>query len=228
MILRFFLARVFVTRGVVLDIDDTLYLERDYVRSGLRAVGNHLVSNGHAQDFFDRAWALFESGRRKTLFNDLLPDFSLAQIAELLEVYRTHRPLLELCPDAARFLARCPTDRPIGIITDGPPSSQMAKVQALGLLPRADPIILSDSFGVEFRKPHVRPYREIEEAWTMGPALLTYIADNPGKDFITPRQRGWRTIRIRRALGEHAKVDPVSPDYDADFVIESFDELYFD
>src|SRR5690606_41459193 len=44
--------------------DDTLYLERDYVRSGFHAVGEHLRRTHGVDGFSRRAWELFESGHR--------------------------------------------------------------------------------------------------------------------------------------------------------------------
>ena len=52
-------------RCVVLDIDDTLYLERDYVRSGFEAVGQALGE----QEFGPTAWRVFLEGGRGDTFN---------------------------------------------------------------------------------------------------------------------------------------------------------------
>jgi putative hydrolase of the HAD superfamily len=56
---------------VVVDIDDTLYLERDYVLSGLREVDDEVVRLG-ARGFREAAETLFENGVRGTLFDDAL------------------------------------------------------------------------------------------------------------------------------------------------------------
>ncbi|WEK44389.1 MAG: HAD family hydrolase [Candidatus Sphingomonas colombiensis] len=191
------------TYAVVLDLDDTLYLERDYVRSGFNAVGRHLAGQGVMEDFSERAWALFESGLRNTIFDAALASSASISITELVEIYRAHQPDIALCPDAIRFLERFPANRPLGMVTDGPITSQAAKVRALGLEQRISPIVMSDSFGVTFRKPHDRPFETIERALGVAPERIVYIGDNPLKDFVTPRRRGWRTIRIRRPLGEH-------------------------
>ena len=53
---------------VVFDLDDTLYLERDYVRSGFRAVDAWLASRG-ILGFFGEAWANFENGLRGKAFD---------------------------------------------------------------------------------------------------------------------------------------------------------------
>ena len=48
------------------------------------------------------------------------------------------------------------------------------------------------------------------------------MADNPAKDFVSPRQLGWRTVRIRRTGGLHAEVAGGS---DIDVELSCLDEL---
>lgn len=216
-----------LTTGVVLDLDDTLYLERDYVRSGFDAVGQYLVEAGIMDDFAARAWALFEAGHRNTVFDEVLQAagiYAAIPVEDLVATYRAHTPNIALCPDAARFLTTLSPDRPLGMITDGPVTSQSAKVRALGLEGRIQHIVLSDQFGIAFRKPHDRPFETIERALGLNPADLTYIGDNPLKDFVTARRRGWHTIRIQRPLGEHYG-QPMADEFSADIVIEHFDSL---
>lgn len=212
-----------VTRCVVLDLDDTLYLERDYVRSGFAHVGSYIHAEYDRPGFAARAWALFEQGHRNTVFDAVLEDMGLTgtiAIPTLIERYRTHAPAIALCDDAADFLDRIAGDHPLGMITDGPVASQSAKIEALGLAPRIDHIVMSDTFGISFRKPHDLPFERIETLLGGDPTEFTYIADNPLKDFITPRRRGWHTIRIRRPLGEHS-TRPMAGDHAAHATVES-------
>ena len=58
--------------GVMLDVDDTLYLERDYVRSGFEAVAEWCRDEWGVADVGERAWALFLGGRRRTTLTDAL------------------------------------------------------------------------------------------------------------------------------------------------------------
>ena len=59
-------------RLVVLDIDDTLYLERDYARSGFTAIGDWARAELGVDDLGERAWAAFEAGTRGTIFDEAL------------------------------------------------------------------------------------------------------------------------------------------------------------
>src|ERR671917_220269 len=93
---------------VVFDIDDTLYLERDYVRSGFRAVGAWARRTLGVPDLADQAWAAFEAGVRSTIFNEVLSGAGVEATPELLArmvaCYREHQPDILLLADARAAL----------------------------------------------------------------------------------------------------------------------------
>ena len=192
---------------LVFDIDDTLYLERDYVRSGFRAVGEWIRENQGVESFFEEAWKEFESGRRREIFNAALLKFGIVPshelIQALLSVYRSHNPEITLLPDSEECLRRVAGKAFIGIISDGAVVGQQMKVARLGLPARCDHIILTESLGVEYSKPHPRAFMEMQKLANCAPEACVYVADNPVKDFVSPRKLGWRTIRVRRPTGIH-------------------------
>ena len=126
--------------GVVFDLDDTLYLERDYVRSGFRAVAEDAVagtsvSPDEASKFL---WDGFLAGVRGSSFNDLLteyPDIAARRtIPDLVRVYREHPPTIDFLPGAEALLQELKgLGVPLAVITDGPLESQAAKAEALGV-----------------------------------------------------------------------------------------------
>ena len=63
-------------KAILFDLDDTLYLERDFVKSGFRAVAWWLQQeNGLPEkETFTRLWSMFTSGERGDLFDRLLGD----------------------------------------------------------------------------------------------------------------------------------------------------------
>src|SRR4051794_38849309 len=175
---------------VVFDIDDTLYLERDYVRSGFTAVGHWVAKWIQIEDFGERCWGKFEAGNRRSIFNEVLcesgrqPNPEL--VSALVEVYRTHTPSIGLAPDASEALCAISRIASIAVISDGPASSQSRKAEALGLSSFAAPIVLTDMFGTEFRKPHPRAFELVRQYCPS--SAYAYIADNPLKDFAAPKQ----------------------------------------
>lgn len=206
----------------VFDIDDTLYLERDYVRSGLQAVDRWVEHNLGVSDFFEDAWGAFEQGIRGKIFDVTLAARGVQASAEvidtLVEIYRTHRPAIELLPDARECLEAMGTRFALAIVTDGPLESQRAKVQALGTDRWVGTTVLTAELGRGFAKPHARAFQLVEAASGWKGERCTYVADNPAKDFAGPKSLGWRTVRVRRpgALHLHrpsgADVDLELPD----------------
>ncbi len=219
-----------VVEGVVFDIDDTLYLERAFVQSGFRHVAGLIgaVSNHGTGELFDHLWDGFTNGLRGSAFDDLLARFptDAMTVDALVLAYRTHRPDISLEPEARALLddlRKAP--RPVGVISDGPAEMQANKVAALGLNGLADPIVLTGGWGADYGKPHPRAFRFVEQAWELsGPALM-YIADNPRKDFVTPRRRGWKTVRLRLEGQLHGGEDPPAEDYAADAEAASMAEV---
>jgi putative hydrolase of the HAD superfamily len=202
--------------AVAFDLDDTLLLERDFVRSGFRAVAAHLERRLAARrDWFAELWTGFESGVRERAFDCVLqtagvaPDSEL--VAELVRVYREHRPAVRPCDDVPEALRRLKLPAPqVGVITDGVPVVQRHKFDALGLSPRVGHFLCTDVWGLEFRKPHPRAFEEFERLSGAPGERCAYVADNPVKDFAVPRRRGWLTVRIVRPGGLHA-AEPSRP-----------------
>lgn len=198
-------------RVVVFDIDDTLYLERDYARSGFRAVGRHVEEVYGRPGFAEACLRHFESGARGDLFDRALEELGLPRgpnaVGELVDVYRAHAPEIELLPDAREVLSALHGARDLAVISDGPLQSQQRKADALGLSGWASLVVLTDAWGREYWKPNERAFAAVEAHFGVRGADCVYVADNPEKDFLGPRARGWVTIRVRRSGGLHAGVE---------------------
>lgn len=200
-----------MNRGVVFDVDDTLYLERDYVRSGFEAVDRHVRHTYGLEGFMDVAWRLFTAGRRGDTFDEAVvrlgAEDELVPVDELVGVYRTHMPSIELLADSEKALERLDARGvPIVVITDGPESSQNAKVEALGLRDRAALIVVTAGLGLGKGKPHEAGFLCVQHELGLTGSELVYVADNPAKDFVAPRRLGWRTFRVRRPGSLHEDV----------------------
>jgi len=193
---------------VVFDIDDTLYLEREYVRSGFNAADRWLSANRGIEGLFERAWRAFAAGARGRIFDDVVAELGIGDeslVAELVEVYRSHRPAITLLPDARECLEMLVGRTGLACVSDGPAPSQGAKASALGLDRWLDPIVLTDELGPGFGKPHKRGFEIVERTAPVG--VCVYVADNPHKDFAGPKELGWRTLRIRRPGGLHFEAE---------------------
>lgn len=197
-------------RCVVFDLDDTLYLERDYVRSGFAHVGALVEQRFGARGFADRAWRLFLEGQRGDIFNRVLTHLGIAPepgvIEELVDAYRNHVPRIALAEDAIDCLDALQSKYVLALITDGSAAAQRNKVCALGLDKKIPLRILTGEWGAEFSKPHVRAFLSVQEQADAKPGECMYVADNPKKDFAAPTRLGWQAVRIRRDGGLHSEV----------------------
>jgi len=212
--------------AIVLDIDDTLYLERDYVRSGFEAVGRWAHRELGVDDFADRAWAAFERGSRNTIFDEVLTACGAptddATITELVARYRTHPPSIVLAADAEAGLDRWHRVAALAAITDGPLSSQQAKARALGLDRWTSTVVFTASLGPGKGKPDPAAFELVQDELGIDGKSCVYVADNPAKDFVGPKGLGWRTVRVRRRLSLHADVESGT---DVDHEITTLEQL---
>lgn len=215
--------------AVIFDLDDTLYLERDYAFSGFCAVaeafsdllGDPVKSAGAMRELFD-------SQHRRRVFNRMLESVGRERdedlVRSMIDTYRNHIPTIRLLDDAESALSRLTSRYKLGLITDGPGVMQRAKLNALGLPHRLDPIIVTDELGPEAGKPNPISYEAVAEALGVTHEACVYIADNPSKDFIAPNTLGWLTVQVIRPLGVYKDAPPAALGEPAE-TIHSLDEL---
>ncbi|NOT00035.1 MAG: HAD family hydrolase [Phycisphaerales bacterium] len=202
-------------RAIVFDLDDTLYPERAYVISGFTAVARAFaVQLGDPTASVRRMMELFDAVDRRLVFNRLAAERGLPNpdrtTSEMVETYRRHQPTMTPYGDVDHTLRRLRATCRLGLITDGRPVAQHGKIDTLRLRDRLDHIIVTDDWGIEFRKPHARAFEEMSRCLGAAAADCTYVGDNPGKDFVGPNQLGWRTIQIVRPDALYGDV-PTAP-----------------
>ncbi|MCJ7443545.1 MAG: HAD-IA family hydrolase [Methanotrichaceae archaeon] len=212
-------------KAVVFDLDDTLYPEIEFVYSGYNAI-SQVVNKQLGIEIFDELVEQFKIGNRSDIFRQVLRNHSLhvndSYIQYLVDVYRQHKPKLSPFPEVKDVLDKLELTHRLALISDGYSSVQKRKLDALELSHYFEVVIFSDDLGREFWKPHPRPYRECASRMSLDPNCMIYIADNPNKDFITPRFMGMKTIRVRRPETLHYALTN-SPELEADFEVSSLE-----
>jgi putative hydrolase of the HAD superfamily len=200
---------------VAFDLDDTLYPERAFIRSGFRAVSDYLQRERLVRrPLWPDLEAGFEAGVRDHAFDRALAAAGVTPtpplIQTLVEIYRTRRlpdgpaPLdIRLYEDADRALTDLRrAGLRLGLVSDGPLAAQEAKVRALDLESRLDALLLTDAWGADFWKPSPRAFAEMARRLAVEPRACLYVADNPEKDFDGPAAAGWApSVRVRRPDG---------------------------
>lgn len=178
-------------KGVIFDLDDTLYSEKQYVRSGHKKVGEYLGR----EDAEEKLWGYFLEG--KPAIDCYLQEIGEAdRKAECLEAYREQIPEITLYDGAVELIQKLKSKGvKVGIITDGRVSGQKKKIQALGLDKLADDIIITDELGgTQFRKPCDISFRIMQRRWGIPFEQMVYVGDNADKDFQAPKQLGMRSV----------------------------------
>lgn len=185
---------------IVLDLDDTLYSESDYVRSGMAHVCNTLE-------------CLLGTPLKEALHTSLLSgekDWldALCRVAGLPSstkeslkwLYRLHLPSIQLDPTCAKFIERMLCEAAaVAILTDGRAVTQRLKIKALGLSHL--PAYVSEEYTSE--KPDPARFQAIEQAYQA--SAYVYIGDNPQKDFIAANAAGWTTIGLMGIGNVHSQ-----------------------
>jgi putative hydrolase of the HAD superfamily len=211
---------------IVFDLDDTLYEEMTYVRSGFDAVAQ----------FAQRRWRvarkpmlaamqrhLARSGRGQ-VFDAALAEFGIhsRQAARLcVATYRAHRPRIQLSAAGRRCLARFAASTKY-LVTDGNARVQERKIAALGIRRHFRRVFVTHRYGVARAKPNPFCFLRIAELEGVSPRDVVYVADNPRKDFVGIRPLGFRTIRVR--TGPYGNL-PVRRGHDAELAIRDLDQL---
>ena len=184
--------------AVVFDLDDTLYSEKDYVRSGYRAVAGYLGDESYS----DKLWGYFEAG--KPAIDALLDELGRQDEKSVcLEVYREHKPDIKLYPGVAEMICGFKDKGyKIGMITDGRPNGQRNKIAALGVDKLIDDIIITDELGgAQFRKPCDIAFRIMQKRLGVPYKNMVYVGDNASKDFTACKELGMKGILFANTEG---------------------------
>lgn len=191
-------------KAVIFDLDDTLYSEKEYVRSGYRAIGTVLPQ---IKDIETKLWKEFESKNAaldKVLTDEGIYTEELKQ--KCLEAYRYHKPEIHLYEGVVEMLITLKKQGfIIGIITDGRPEGQRLKIEVLDLAKYIDYIIVTDELGgIECRKPNETSFVLMKEYVGVEYNEMCYVGDNIKKDFVAPDKLGMKSIWFKNQEGIYA------------------------
>ena len=204
-------------KALVFDLDDTLYGEKEYVRSGFKAVSEYLEG-----EYEDKLWTYFES--KQPAIDLLLSELGRENEKDkVLEVYRNHKPTIHLYPGVKELLLYLKEQKiKVGIITDGRPEGQKNKLDSLGIC--VDDVIITDSLGgIQFRKPCDIAFRIMQTKWRLFSSEIVYIGDNPMKDFQAPQQLGMKAIWFKNSDGLYRSTGPTGQMWTVENIVDVVD-----
>ena len=185
---------------IIFDLDDTLYSEKEYVKSGYKAIAKEYPQ---IKNMEEKLWAAFENGK-PAIDYVLEQENLLIEKENCLKIYREHKPNISLYLGVRELLERISKQKHLAMITDGRPNGQRLKIQALKIDDLFEKIIITDELGgSKFRKPDGKSYSLIRKYFNTEYDRCVYIGDNLSKDFIYPNKIGMKSIFFNNRDGLH-------------------------
>lgn len=205
------------TKALVLDLDDTLYAEINYLKSAYHFIATQIteqpmiLSNQMFEQYYQGI----------NVFEGLVQNYSI-EMSTLLDWYRFHQPEIKLFDNVNDTLKKFSSLYKYAVITDGRSKTQRNKIQALGLNQFLDSLVISEEIGSE--KPSLENYQKVMSDLQCDQYI--YIGDNLKKDFITAKKLGWITICLKdQGQNIHKQNFSLSEEYHAHYYFESWSEI---
>lgn len=220
----------------ILDLDDTLYKEIDFVHSAFCHIDRLLVADYGFPAGKARRILLEALVDDKNSFDELNANLKMAgieipnAIKWMVDEYRYHIPQIYLPDDSYEFLSQL-EEREIEmfIITDGRSVTQRNKIRALGLDNFIPPenIFISEEIG----KNKINPlsFERIMKRYTDAGIYMmnfVFVGDNPGKDFVVANSYNCPTVMLADdGSNIHRQDIRVPHDYEPRFKVKSLQQI---
>jgi putative hydrolase of the HAD superfamily len=212
-------------RAIVFDLDNTLFQTRRYTYSAHAAVATHLSRRAGLNP--SRSLTLLREAHGRDGGPGHEIDFLLSAcglpsgwLPELVAVARAHTPQLRLPLVTARVLTALRPTWSIGILTNGVPVVQAAKVRALGLAARVDAVVYASEHGSGLGKPEREPFLEVARQLAVSTDRMVFVGDDEMRDIAGAAAVRMRTVRLTAWTGRQK-----SPASHADVVLDAFATL---
>lgn len=193
---------------VALDLDDTLFSEREHAVAAYGAVSRcePFCRAGVSADVLavmttalDNRQNPFDAVEEWLSVRGLcMPDDTAAR----LQIYRQYEPReLTLYPDASVLLEQLHLRGvPMALITDGRSHTQRAKIRALGIEHYFNPVDIFISEETGHDKTDLDNFTALVHHYPEASRFI-YVGDNTAKDFSVPSLLGWECYCLRERAG---------------------------
>ena len=200
-------------RAVLFDLDDTLFDQRQWLDGAWRAVATRAGAWGvDADQLLGALRDVATAGSDRGGIIDQALDRVGAtgtSVPSLVDAFRGFAPTrLEPYPGVPAALEHLASRVPLGVVSDGDPGVQLAKLAALGVAPCFSTVVLSDQLGRAHRKPDPLPFRHALGALGVDADHAVFVGDRPAKDVAGPAALGMRAIRVRTGEWRALPDDP--------------------
>ncbi len=212
---------------IIFDLDETLYNEKNFVKSGFLKVASFLQHNykidlKSTNKFLLNTYNL--EGRSK-IFDKLLIKkklYTKSLLIKLINIYRNHKPNIKINKSNLLFLETLSNKFNLYLVTDGNKIVQKNKIKALKISQFFKRIFITHQYGIKNSKPSLYCFTKIKELENCDWKDLIYIGDDPHKDFINLNKKGCTTIRLMQGKFTNTKA---KKNYDAIYKINKLNEF---
>lgn len=213
---------------IVFDLDDTLYEELSYVKSGFKEVSQKLEINESIKSAESLNFMIdyLKKNGRKFIFNALLEKYKIynkKNLQKYLICYRKHKPNIKIDAKIKKSLVKLNKEHSLYLLTDGNKLVQSIKVDTLGIKYLFKKVYITHRYGLKSAKPSLNCFKKIKYIEKCEWSEIVYVGDNPLKDFVNLNKVGAQTVRILQ--GPYKKTIP-KKGYDAKFIYESIYKFF--
>lgn len=187
-------------RGIIFDLDDTLYPRSQYLRSGFAVVATYVAESWRRER--ERALTTLMNahlaGGVRREFQVLCEEqrLPLSLVPALVRLFRAHTPALALDADVRSTLSVLKSRGwRLGVLTNGDPAVQRRKVAALGLDAVVDAIVYAEEHA-PCGKPHPVVFQTMLARLALPVSRCVVVGDDPVCDVAGAREAGLATIRV--------------------------------
>jgi putative hydrolase of the HAD superfamily len=204
--------------AVIFDLDNTLFDESKY----FNAVLNFFLSVvGRSDIDIENLVDIGERFKKADYLGFLLKKMFLYNVnmqQKLFECYCNLNQQISLEQDVIYTLKKLKSlSLHLGIVTNGVVSAQKSKINCLSLDSFIDDITYAREFGVEFEKPHPRPFLDICNKLDCDPVNALFVGDHPLNDIRGACNIGMQTCWLANPHFAYPK--------ETDFVIKNIYQL---
>lgn len=202
---------MFSPKALLIDMDDTLFRERDHVESGFQAVASFLEAERDLpSDYsFPSMIAFFELEGRGQVFDRIIERFEIRKpeglVAACVDIYRNHIPQIELYSGVRDCLADLADEYALALVSNGLPVMQQNKLDALAIEGFFNSVIFCDGIGAP--KPSPAGIHEALATLNVSADEAVMIGDNPETDGAAAAAAGVPFIRVRSDRFTHLECD---------------------
>jgi len=212
---------------VIFDLDDTLYREIDFVKSGFNKVSIYLAQEYKLdkEKVYKKLCTVLDKFGRGEVFNLCLIEFNIyskAIVKKCLSIYRTHKPYISLPAESIKVLTTLAKDNTLYVVTDGNKIVQQNKIAALKINNYIKKAMPTHNYGLKSAKPSIYCFELIRKIEKTKFNKLVYIGDNPIKDFVNIKKVNINTIRINQGMFKDLSL---TKEYSADYKVEKLSDI---